>query len=149
MMIRVEKKNAIAKRLGSWKNRFFAIDDSKSPITPARTEHLITKAVTAMRIPAKVRVVAIPKGTIRLMRRAISTVILTAEESSIRAKFLPDCSRIIPSWIMVSSRCVSGLSTGIREVSTMRMINSEMPIRISVGVAGDPDAAVRKTCQKY
>ncbi len=42
-MIRVEKKNAMAKRLGSWKNRFFAMDDSKSPIIPARTEPFTTK----------------------------------------------------------------------------------------------------------
>ena len=29
----------------------------------------------------------------------------------------PECSSSMPSWSMVSSRCVSGLSTGIRPVS--------------------------------
>ena len=71
-----------------------------------------------------------------------------AAESSMRARFLPDCSRIIPSWIMVSSRCVSGLSTGIREVSTMRMMKSEMAMRIRVGV-GMSRLRQRGTCRRY
>ena len=43
MMIRVEKKNAMANRLGSWKNRIFAIEDSKSPMIPERMAHFRTK----------------------------------------------------------------------------------------------------------
>jgi hypothetical protein len=65
-----------------------------------------------------------------------------------RARFLPDCSRIMPSWIMVSSRCVSGLSTGIRDVSTIRMMKSEIPSRMRVGVTGVAEPAVTEKIVK-
>jgi len=44
--------------------------------------------------------------------------------SSTIASCLPEYSSIIASWIIVSSRCVAGLSTGMRPVSAIAIIKS-------------------------
>src|SRR5208282_4715980 len=148
MMTRVEKKNAIIKRLGNRKNRIFAMDDSKSPMTSERRAPFAAKRQSATATEAKESVVANPHGTMISIKSAIRSVCFMAAESSMRARFFPDISRIIPSWIMVSSRCVSGLSTGMREVSTIRIMKSEMPSRIRVGVMAVPAAAATETMSK-
>ena len=64
-------------------------------------------------------VAAIPHGTNRLAASVSSTVNLNAAAHSIHARYGPEYSRIIASWIIVSSRCVAGLSTGSRPVSAI------------------------------
>ncbi len=48
MMISVEKKNAMAKKLGRRKKRIFDIEDSNNPIIRERTAPLITNRTMAM-----------------------------------------------------------------------------------------------------
>ena len=48
----------------------------------------------------------------------------------------PECSSSIPSWSIVSSRCVSGLSTGIRPVSARSSISMAKSARMSGAPSG-------------
>jgi hypothetical protein len=78
--------------------------------------------IAPMDIAAIPIVVAMPKGKNRLMIMPMNRSCFIAEDHSIIARFFPDCSRIMASWTIVSSRCVSGLSTGILELSVMKIM---------------------------
>jgi hypothetical protein len=52
---------------------------------------------------------------------------------SISARWRPEYSRIIASWIMVSSRCVAGLSTGTRAFSAKETKVKAMPAKARLG----------------
>src|SRR5262249_33910315 len=65
-----------------------------------------------------------PQGKNKLASRVRNTNSFIAEAHSTRARWRAEYSSSIASWIIVSSRCVAGLSTGRRPVSaTMTMKN--------------------------
>ncbi len=65
-----------------------------------------------------------PTGKNMFDSRARNITIFIWDAHSMKARYRPEYSRIIASWIIVSSRCVAGLSTGILPVSAMVTMNS-------------------------
>src|SRR3989442_2399710 len=66
-----------------------------------------------------------PHGTKRFARSVMNRNSFIAAAHSTSARYRPEYSSTIASWIMVSSRCVAGLSTGSRPVSaSMTMKNA-------------------------
>ena len=58
---------------------------------------------------------------------------LSADAHSISARWRAEYSRIIASWIIVSSRCVDGLSTGMRAFSASDTIVNATPAKARLG----------------
>ncbi len=56
--------------------------------------------------------VAAPNGRNAAAKSAASSTSFISEANTRVASERPEASRSMPSWIIVSSRCVSGLSTG-------------------------------------
>src|SRR3989339_113850 len=118
MIVTTERKNERANRFGRRNRRNFATEDSITPMLAARNAPFIANAPKAMRMPAGNKTCRLnPIGMKRLMIIPISRSCFIAEAISRSARFLPDCSNIIASCTMVSSRWVSGLSIGILAVS--------------------------------
>ena len=68
------------------------------------------------------------------------------EAHSTRARWRPEYSRTIASWIIVSSRCVAGLSTGSRPVSaSITMKNAAKASRCAGLIARSGSAETRST----
>src|SRR5258706_3528147 len=67
---------------------------------------------------------AIPQGAKRQGITETYSSSLTKEAASMSARCLPEYSRIIASCTMVSSRCVAGLSTGMRAFSASATMTS-------------------------
>ena len=67
---------------------------------------------------------------------------LRAAAHSIRARWRAEYSSSIASWIIVSSRCVAGLSTGMRAFSASRTIVKATPVNARLGYR--PSACVAR-----
>ena len=80
---------------------------------------LAANTTSANGIAASPAPVTIPHGANRLASNPSSTPRRIAEAHSTNARSGPAYSRIIASWIIVSSRWVDGLSTGSRPASAM------------------------------
>ena len=74
-----------------------------------------------------------PQGRNSDPSMAMNTVILSMEEYSIMASSLPEYSRIMASWTMVSSRWVVGLSNGILAFSARSVIMNEQAASMRAG----------------
>ena len=70
---------------------------------------------------------------------------MSADAHSTSARSGPAYSRTIASWIMVSSRCVAGLSTGMRPVSAMTMMKRPAKASRSLGWNAAPRASTPRT----
>ena len=87
---------------------------------------------------------ATPQGTKRFARSVKKTSSFVAAAHSIRARYRPEYSSTMASWIIVSSRCVAGLSTGSRPVSARVTMKSAAKARRCPGLSGD--ARARRAC---
>src|SRR5665648_54213 len=82
-----------------------------------------------------------PQGKNMLAKSEKTSNCFIIVASSIIASCRPEYSRSMASWIMVSSRWVEGLSTGIRPVSAMMMIKNATTANKYAGeIAPRPDA---------
>src|SRR3989344_2167328 len=100
------------RRSGTRKMRNFAIVDSMNAIAPRVMSVLMKKAKTPNKSASVESSAGKPHGIKTFTNTAMNIRSLFAAAHSISARRLPEYSRIIASWTMVSSRCVAGLSTG-------------------------------------
>jgi len=78
--------------------------------------------------------VAIPQGKNKDPSITENNINLSMEENSIIPSPRPEYSICIPSWTIVSSRCVDGLSNGILAFSARSVMKKDDAARISMGV---------------
>jgi hypothetical protein len=88
-----------------------------TPMTTARADTLTKYTAMPTATDAGVTLVAMPHGANTLAITLRNTTNLMPAAHSSRARYRPEYSSSIASWIIVSSRCVAGLSTGTRPVS--------------------------------
>src|SRR5436190_1484975 len=106
---------------GTFGNRSLAITDSTIPMAAGTTTKL------ARRTPSPDQTFVREPGTNTLTMMTENTASLSELEYRINAKSGPLWSRTITSWIIVSSRCVVGSSTGMREHSARASANRLKP----------------------
>jgi len=138
-----ESANDMVSRLGVLNSLDFAMADS----TAARPTAIasILAAVTIIEISsdwASISV-AMPQGMNSEETMAMKMVSLIIEDSSIMASSLPEYSRTMASWTMVSSRWVAGLSKGTLAFSASRVTRKDMVASMSAGpIMARPEVAM-------
>ncbi len=78
---------------------------------------------------------AIPQGKKAAIPRTANRYNFIIPAHSISARCLPEYSRTMASWIMVSSRCVAGLSTGTLPVSARAIRMKDKSANTSDGLS--------------
>ncbi len=110
-------RNAVARNSGARKMRSFADTVSVTASATPPTMSFAASASTAVGSPPHRPASAMPHGTKSAMPIVAYTSNFSACAHSISARWRPEYSRSVASWIIVSSRCVPGLSTGRRAFS--------------------------------
>src|SRR2546422_3193961 len=106
-----------ASNSGTRKSRSFATVVSSTATAPVRTASFAPSARSPRRTAPGPAGPVRPQGTKRFARSVMNRKSFIAPAHSTRARYRPEYSSTIASWIMVSSRWVAGLSTGSRPVS--------------------------------
>ena len=101
MMLKI---NEVNKRSGNLKNLNLAIQDSKTATNMLNIRIFMANKNRAIRMSASPAVRAIPHGKNKFDPNDRKIRNLFADAHSISANLFPEYSRIIASWIIVSSR---------------------------------------------
>jgi len=98
----------------------------------------ISRDKAAINKPVESFAAAIPQGKNAAIPNVANRKSFIIPAHSINARCLPEYSSIIPSWIIVSSRWVAGLSTGILPVSAraIRTNDSRAKAREGLSISG-------------
>src|SRR6266516_2127701 len=102
---------------GTRKSRSFASAVSRTARPKAKTPSLSTSAKTPMATTPGLSVTATPQGKKMFPSNVRNRNNFINDAHSINARYRPEYSKIMASWIMVRSRCEEGMSTGNRPVS--------------------------------
>ena len=129
--------NDPVKSSGTRNSRSLATEVSKIARLTARTPSLMTSAKSPAATAPGCEVAAMPHGTKMFPSSVRNRKSLMADAHSMSARYRPEYSRIIASWIIVSSRCVDGLSTGNRPVSASATIKNEKNARRCPGLSSN------------
>src|SRR5213080_273055 len=109
--------NEPARSSGTRKSRSLATAVSRTASAAARTASLPARARSPRRTGTGSARLVTPQGTKRLARSVMKTNSRIADAHPTRARYRPEYSSTMASWIIVSSSWVAGLSTGSRPVS--------------------------------
>src|SRR5581483_2118 len=118
---RTASAEAAPRSSGSLRMRSLALADSTTAITAASSRSFAPNAAIARGASRAAR--AMPNGTKSAMSSENSVSCFTSVAHTSTPSGRPEYSISMPSWIIVSSRCVSGLSAGTRPVSAMTATN--------------------------
>src|ERR1035441_9193197 len=124
---------ATANNSGTRKSRILAFTVSSRTIAQLKKSSFASSQPIPCNAPKPNHVGWRPIGQKQLINSVIKTSCLMETAHSMRARYGPEYSRIMASWIMVSSRWVSGLSTGIRPVSAISTSASAANANICAG----------------
>src|ERR1019366_5522090 len=109
---------------GTRNRRNFALEVSTRTMRHASKSNFARKKTSPKPTVWTVQSELNPNGKKVLTSRVMSTSCLMEAPHSIKARYGPEYSRTIASWIMVNSRWVAGLSTGMHPVSAISTIKS-------------------------
>ena len=121
------KTSAIPKRFGILKSLNLAVFNSIIPTTIAITINFKTNIRTAIHQHKSE-----PNGKNRFAKIDAKIPNFNAEAISIKAKFAPVVSNTIASCTIVSSKCVSGISTGIHQFSAIKITKKLIAAKIKL-----------------
>src|SRR3989454_556344 len=137
--------NEPARSSGTRKSRSLATTVSRTASAAARTASLPARARSPRRTGTGSARLVTPQGTKRLARSVMETNSRIADAHPTKARYRPEYSSTMASWIIVSSRWVAGLSTGSRPVSASMTMKNATKARRWAGFAASSGSRARRS----